>query len=222
MNAASDPVRAAPASLRQQQRRFTSERLIASALACFARTSYAETTVEEILAEAGAGRATFYGHFAGKSALLACALDAYQPVVEASYQELNDRLGDPAGVSAGGLRAWLAGWADRWEEHAVMLRAVMQAGTIEPDLQRRHLEVEARLADLLSTYLERHRDASCEMARVKAVLLQMMTERAFYTMISSVDFDRELALDALSDYWVTTLVGAPPAPRSAARADATA
>lgn len=201
--------RAAPASLREQQRRFTCERLVAAALTCFARTSYVETTVEEILAESGAGRATFYGHFAGKSALLAQALQDYAPVVEASYQEPNDRLRDPAGVSAGGLHAWLTGWADRWEEHAVLLRAAMEAGTIEPERQRQRLEGEAHLADVLSTYLERHSGASVEMARIKAVLLQMMTERAFYTLISSVDFDRELALDALTDFWLATLVEDP-------------
>jgi AcrR family transcriptional regulator len=213
---ASEPARAAPTSLRAQQRVFTRDRLIAGALACFERTSYAETTVDDILGETGAGRATFYGHFAGKGALLACALGDYEPVVAGSYQELNDRLRDPAGVSAGGLRAWLAGWAERWQEHAVMLRAAMQAGTIEPDLQRQMLEGETRLADVLSSYLERHRDASVEMARVKAVLLQMMTERAFYTMISSVDFDRELALDALTDFWLATLAADPPRPDPAA------
>ncbi|MDO8212007.1 TetR/AcrR family transcriptional regulator [Conexibacter sp. CPCC 206217] len=194
-----------PGSGRAQQREATRERLIEGALACFERKSYLATTVEDILEEAGAGRATFYAHFTGKGALLISALGDLDPIVDASYERLNSQLNRRGELSRAQLHAWLTGWADEWERYAVLLRAAWQAATSDPGIHRRNLEVEARITELLTHYLERYQGASRERARMRSVLLQMMSERAFYTMISSIDFDREQALEVLSEFWWSVL-----------------
>src|SRR6476660_6410332 len=54
-------------SLRDEQKRMTRRRLIEGALAAFERKGYAATTIDDIVAEANASRATFYLHFKSKA-----------------------------------------------------------------------------------------------------------------------------------------------------------
>ena len=54
-------------SLRDEQKRLTRRLLIEGALAAFERKGYAATTIEDIVAEAKASRATFYLHFKSKA-----------------------------------------------------------------------------------------------------------------------------------------------------------
>ena len=53
-------------SLREQHRVFTRERLIQGALEVFAHKGYVAATIDDIVAAAGASRATFYLHFHSK------------------------------------------------------------------------------------------------------------------------------------------------------------
>src|SRR3954464_10344860 len=55
------------ATLRDEQKSFTRHRLIEGALAAFDRKGYAATTIDDIVAEANASRATFYLHFKRKA-----------------------------------------------------------------------------------------------------------------------------------------------------------
>ncbi|MDO8187946.1 TetR/AcrR family transcriptional regulator [Conexibacter sp. JD483] len=199
---------------REQQREATRRRLVEGGLACFARKGYDRTTVEDILSETGAGRATFYAHFNGKAQLLTSALSELDPIVDASYEVLNRSLSQPGGLTPELLHRWLDGWADEWERHAVLLRAAWQAAAADPDLYRRSLAVEERLTELMTNYLQRFQGASRERARVRSVLLQMMTERTFYTMIWSGSLNRVHAIDVLVEFWWSVLSNdeQPPSP----------
>src|SRR5262249_33096427 len=53
-------------NMRDQQRIFTRARLVEAAVKRFGEVGYPSTTIEEIVAEAGASRATFYLHFNSK------------------------------------------------------------------------------------------------------------------------------------------------------------
>ena len=54
-------------SLRDEQKRLTRRLLIEGAVTSFERKGYAATTIEDIVAEANASRATFYLHFKSKA-----------------------------------------------------------------------------------------------------------------------------------------------------------
>src|SRR5678816_2464768 len=54
-------------SPRDEQKRLTRRRLIEGALAAFEQKGYAATTIDDIVAEANASRATFYLHFKSKA-----------------------------------------------------------------------------------------------------------------------------------------------------------
>jgi AcrR family transcriptional regulator len=54
-------------SLRDEQKRMTRRLLIEGAVTAFERKGYAATTIEDIVAEANASRATFYLHFKSKA-----------------------------------------------------------------------------------------------------------------------------------------------------------
>src|ERR1700759_2631490 len=54
-------------TLRDEQKRLTRRRLIEGALVAFERKGYAAATIDDIVAEANASRATFYLHFKRKA-----------------------------------------------------------------------------------------------------------------------------------------------------------
>src|SRR5689334_15219237 len=57
-------------SLRDDLRRFTSERLTRAAMECFAEQGFRATTVERIVEVAGTTTPTFYRHYRSKNDLL--------------------------------------------------------------------------------------------------------------------------------------------------------
>ena len=65
-----EPTGNRPPTLRDQQRIFTRARLIESAIQCFGEQGYHATKIEDIVAAAGASRATFYLHFNSKLEVL--------------------------------------------------------------------------------------------------------------------------------------------------------
>src|ERR1700759_2844468 len=84
-----EPTHARTPNMRDQQRIFTRARLVEAAVKRFGEVGYHSTTIEEIVAEAGASRATFYLHFNSKLEVLTEALPELQPDVERRYETLD-------------------------------------------------------------------------------------------------------------------------------------
>ncbi|MYW05631.1 TetR family transcriptional regulator [Streptomyces sp. SID3343] len=105
--------RSSAPDLRAQQKWYTRQRLIAAAAGLFASKGYEATTVDDIVAEAGVARATFYLHFAGKNDIvveLADRIWADTAAMFAAFGELPD-------WSHASIRAWLHTYVTRGEEN---------------------------------------------------------------------------------------------------------
>src|SRR4051795_12034667 len=90
-------------TLRDEQKRLTRRRLIDGALAAFERKGYAATTVDDIVAEANASRATFYLHFRTKSDVILVVSER----LGRRWRELFEDLTSGERVARGQLHAWL-------------------------------------------------------------------------------------------------------------------
>jgi AcrR family transcriptional regulator len=201
-----DPPQARPPTLRDQQRSFTRARLIEAAVRRFGEQGYHNTTTEDIVAEAGASRATFYLHFNSKLDILREAGAALTPDVDRRYAQLDQALAKRGGVTREELTAWLDDWITFWQDNADLINAFHQAIAVEPGQVRADWESRGRLADQLGHYLRRHRGAARETARLRALLLEGLTDRAFHLYITpDVELDRERLVSVLTDYWWTVL-----------------
>jgi AcrR family transcriptional regulator len=189
-------------NLRDQQRIFTRARLVEAAVTCFGQQGYPGTTIEDIVAEAGASRATFYLHFNSKLEILREAMGAIVPEVDRRYAQLDEALAKPGGVTRDELSAWLDDWITFWQDNAALINAAHQAVVVEPGQVREDWESRARLAGQLAHYLRPHRGAARETARLRALLLEGLTDRAFHLFINpGIELDRAQLVSVLTEFW---------------------
>ncbi len=183
-------------TLRDEQKRFTRQRLMAAALEAFEEQGYAQATIDQVVAAAGASRATFYLHFKSKADLMQQLTSDHQQATLGLYREF------PAGsTKRADLRAWLERLVTHVERDPFM-GVHLQAVTIEPDLAATYEKTIDRIAEILT---EVQGGAAKDRLRVRLLLLQF--ERVlFFWLVRGWQFDRKELLEALTDQWEQGLV----------------
>jgi len=191
-------------SIRDDQRLLTRQRLQESALRIFGDRGYTAATVEEISAEAGVARATFYLHFKSKSELALSITESVYPPLADQWKKLDDLLADADGkVSAELLEPWLTSiWASH-QENIVVLRMWEEMLVTEPSAP--YLPTPHRTH--VPRYLASRPELLRETAWLKLVLLTHMTAHTFILAHSSHVLRMEDAdlLKVLSEIWATAL-----------------
>ena len=119
-------------SWQQQRRAETRESLLDAAYRVFARTSYAETTVNDILAEAEVGRTSFYKHFNDKLAISETLFEQMMPDLSGAFAEIAkcDKIDRQA------VAQWLDRLVDEYSRNAAIMRVFAQVQTIEPGFEK--------------------------------------------------------------------------------------
>ncbi|MFD4180513.1 TetR/AcrR family transcriptional regulator [Rhodococcus sp. NPDC058514] len=192
-------------TLRAEQKRATRTRLMESARGLFAGRGYAAVTVDDIAAEVGCSRATFYLHFPGKvDILLALAEDGMAPSALAFYQDL-DRVLDT------GSRAEFTDWITRaiawFHEYKEMLPAWDEATALEPDFRAIARDGILALPNSMTSYLARWPEDKRDEARLRVELLVTQLERFFtrWAMLGTIDVSGGEAAEVLTDIWFPAL-----------------
>jgi AcrR family transcriptional regulator len=188
--------------MRDQQRIFTRARLVEAAVKRFGEVGYPGTTIEEIVAEAGASRATFYLHFNSKLEVLTEALTELVPDVDRRYETLDAALAKEGGVTKPELSAWLNDWITFWQDNSALINASHQASLVEPGGLQADWAARGRLADQLGHYQRRYRGPARAKARLRTLLLEGLTDRAFHLFINpGIELDREQLVGVLTEFW---------------------
>jgi AcrR family transcriptional regulator len=158
---------------------------------------YAQATIDQVVAAAGASRATFYLHFKSKADLMQQLTKDHQQATLELYKEI-----PPPKAGREALRTWL----DRLlthVEHDRFLGVHLQAVTIEPALASAYEKTIDRIAELVTA----NQGASPEL-RLRARLLLLQFERVcFFWLVRGWDIDREELLEAFTDLWGSALQG---------------
>jgi AcrR family transcriptional regulator len=185
--------------LREAQRLLTRERLVDAAIALFGRRGFRAVTIEQIAAEAGANRATFYLHFRNKEDVANAIGDRLAPNIQATFAAL-DALRDP---TVADVRAWLsAGMAEQTEERRNLLAVATEANVADPDLADDYLRFIDMFIDAMPRYLARFSGAERPAARVRMLMQIVQFERLSYVMVvqrASAPLDP--LLDELARSW---------------------
>ena len=120
-------------SLRQAQKRLTSELLLKEGLGLFESKGYAATTIDDIAAAAGTTRQTFYQHFASKAALMKDLITAVDQILIA---EDDPRLS--VVVESGSrerIHAWIGTKIDQWPVIKPYITAAYEAAAQDAEIQ---------------------------------------------------------------------------------------
>ena len=189
-------------SLRDEQKRLTRRRLIEGALAAFEQKGYAATTIDDIVAEANASRATFYLHFKSKADVVLVMTET----LGRRWRELYLELTSGGRLSRKALYEWLDGVVENYQTNRVSLQAIDHAVAIEPAVAEVDLATRQESIAVMAESIERWYGGDGDDARVRAALLLVQMDRFFdLWIIRGVPFDRERAVGALTDLWLSVL-----------------
>jgi AcrR family transcriptional regulator len=186
-------------NLREAQKRFTHDRLVAAAIERFSARGYAATTVDDIAIAAGATRATFYLHFKSKADLVRELMVRQQAELEPLWEPLKQMSPRP---SRAVIRRWLEADVAAWETTRERTVVVLQAVAAEPDLSGTMAEWDVRELDLLTEAISHMGWRDEADARLHAILLFAQLQRIFaYWSLRDEVLDREQVIDALTESW---------------------
>jgi AcrR family transcriptional regulator len=189
-------------SLRDEQKRLTRRRLIEGALAAFERKGYAATTIDDIVAEANASRATFYLHFKSKADVVLVMAER----LGRRWRELYLELTSGGRLSREQLHAWLDAMVDNYENNRTTLDALSQAIAVEPEVAEINLVNNRESVEVMADSILRWQGGDREDARIRAALLLTQMDRFFHLwVIRGIPFDRERAVGTLTDQWLAAL-----------------
>ncbi|OBH11119.1 TetR/AcrR family transcriptional regulator [Mycobacterium sp. E1747] len=186
---------------REQQRAHYRATLVEGMRRLLARKAYTEITVDDILAESGVARATYYANFKAKSELLLeVAADLYRDALVAAgpWWQLK------AGASRGDLMDALGGVFDLYLPNKFTMAALTEASAYEPEVQG---QVQ-RLQRGSIVRLERHIREGQRGGTIRGSLypkeiagwLIWMVERGLYQMATSANARQQRRLlESLTD-----------------------
>jgi AcrR family transcriptional regulator len=170
--------------------------------------SYADLRVERIARRAGISRTAFYFYFRDKRELLMRLTEEVNDLLYAQADIWWSGSGDPAAE----MRAALTNIAELYDEHWVLLRAIVEVSTYDEQVAAFWRAMMGRFVDATRRRIERERRAGAAAEgvepRATAFALCWMTERALYERLAqgSAPATSEL-VDALCGIWVRAVYG---------------
>jgi AcrR family transcriptional regulator len=189
-------------SQREWQKELTRRRLVAAATAVFVRDGYSGCRVEDIAAQAGVSRATFYLHFSAKLDVVREVMGPLRADSEDLYRSL-DALGDPSWRE---LYDWMTTVIDYWSRNRAAITVVNQAIGVEPALAGYLVDSAGASADVMTNCLSRHPPEARQTVRLRIIMFILALARVcFCWIIQEVPFDESATLTALTDSFYTAL-----------------
>jgi AcrR family transcriptional regulator len=169
--------------------------------------SYADLSIEAIARRAGLGRTAFYFYFRDKRELLMRLTEDVNDQLFAQADVWFSGRGDPAQE----LRAALTSIAALYDEHGVLLRAIVEVSTYDEEVARFWRGLMGRFTSATRRRIEREqaegRGASGH-PEATAFSLCWMTERVFYQrLVQDEPPSRDELVGALCDIWVRSVYG---------------
>jgi AcrR family transcriptional regulator len=161
---------------REARKLETRERILSAAVDCFRAVGYRTATVDQIAQRAGANRATFYRHFAGKGELVQGILGELQVDGAALMREL-DAMHNP---SVGQLTDWVIKVRAMYESHSAVIDALESALSSEPEVALHYVELANGAPGVMTRYLSGFEATARDEAQRRMVLVFLLLDRFFF------------------------------------------
>lgn len=195
-------------SIREEQKRFTRERLLDAAFEVFTERGFREATVDQITSRGGANRATFYLHFKDKVEVAAGLGRRIGSQAAREFQQLGE-LHSPTRVD---VRNWVKHHLDFVAHNRLLSQMLNEASCAEPRFAAEYSIYLGRVADvMMNGYLDRWPEQERVTARTRIILLKMMIDRfSIQVVVHGVPFPGESPIDTLADIiWTEMFAGLP-------------
>jgi AcrR family transcriptional regulator len=201
------------ATLRDAHKQLTLQKLLEGARLVFEAHGYSNATIDEIVETAGVSHGTFYLYFPNKREILGQILE--KDHIEATLQlawEMPDEPSLPA------LRTWIQRYLDLFEKNWLVVRAWIQAGSLEAEAGAAETRMMAGIIDSLAEHVLRYREhagdpVAKESAHTRAWLMFMLLkELAYYCYLREHRTDAALGVELVANQWHTAIFSADPAP----------
>jgi AcrR family transcriptional regulator len=174
----------------------------------FERDGYLDAGIDEIVAEAGVARGSFYTYFPSKLAVFKLlAAEVGESVAAAVAPELGERGLDPVAALDRANRRYL----QAYRQHAGMYGLIEQLASIDPDLlalRRRYRQLHVdRVAARVRSWQRRGLAAEdLDAGTTAAALVSMMSNFCYWWLVAGEEHDAQTAAVTLTSLW-TRAVG---------------
>ena len=170
--------------------------------------TFADLGIERIATRAGISRTAFYFYLKDKRELLMRLTEEVNALLFEQADIWFSGDGDPVED----LREALANIALLYDEHAVLLRAIVEVATYDEEVALFWRTTLGRFVDASERRIDAEHErgrAVCEHPRETAFALTWMTERALYQQLVQTDpLPKDNVVDALAGIWARAVYGA--------------
>jgi TetR/AcrR family transcriptional regulator, ethionamide resistance regulator len=171
-------------------------------------SSYADLNVERIATAAGISRTAFYFYFRDKRDLL---MRLAGDVTELLYAQADIWFSGEGQDPEREIREALTRIAELYEEHGVLIRAIVEVSTYEEDIATFWRGLLNRFIDATARRIEEEGAVPAGRAQATALALIWMVERAFYQeLVQEQPVTWEALIDAIVGIFCGTVYGARP------------
>lgn len=198
-----EPKKGRQLPVRQQHKQMTRERVLDASVRVFLERGYADSTIDDIVAAAELGRATFYLHFKSKLEVMRAIIKSREEQNEALIKELRaDHNPTPES-----LEAWLSRFVNHWSAEGDRFLVGLQALASEPELTG-ELEAGLRLtAETLAKFLAKKRRLPAAETALRAELLVGALQQACRALVVSPQrYDVDLVVRVVAGIWIDNLL----------------
>ena len=169
--------------------------------------SFADLGIEKIATRAGISRTAFYFYFADKRELLMRLTEEVNALLFEQADAWFSSEEDPEGE----LRAALANIAMLYDEHSVLLRAIVEVSTYDEEVAVFWRATLGRFVDATERRIKQEqadgRSVAAD-ARATAFALTWMTERTLYQeLVQDQPVAKDALVDAITGIWVRGVYG---------------
>jgi AcrR family transcriptional regulator len=171
-------------------------------------SSYADLNVERIAKAAGISRTAFYFYFADKRDLL---MRLAGDVTELLYAQADIWFSGEGEDPEREIREALTRIAELYEEHGVLIRAIVEVSTYEEDIATFWRGLLNRFVDATARRIALEDAVPAERAQATALALIWMVERTFYQeLVQEQPVTWEALIDAIVGIFRGTVYGVRP------------
>jgi len=196
--------------LRQAQKLFTHNLLLEVAIEVFQRDGYVNATVDQIVTEASATRATFYQHFGGK-------IDVIRAILDENHRAGAQMMGAAvarwrAGGGSADVSSWLNSCFEWYEARRGTLQAIDDAAAEDRTIRENRQDAMHVEIDVLADYLTEIESPVRPHYLYAIALLLELDEFMRFWIVSRVperlgrSIDRDEALELLTRIWCDALL----------------
>jgi AcrR family transcriptional regulator len=169
--------------------------------------SFADLGIERIATRAGISRTAFYFYFADKRELLMRLTEEVNALLFEQADVWFSSEEDPAGE----LHTALANIAELYQEHRVLLRAIVEVSTYDEEVAVFWRSTVGRFVEATRRRIEQEQEAGTAAVtspRATAFGLTWMTERTLYQqLVQDLPMGRDEIVEALTEIWVRGVYG---------------